>query len=40
MIYIMVTNWEDHWDNLRDNSTYFTVGMLRGNMNESNHKKK
>ena len=35
MIYIMVTNWENHWGNLRDNSTYFTVGMLRGNMNES-----
>jgi len=38
MIYIMVTNWENHWDNLRDNSTYFTVGMLKGNMNESKFK--
>ena len=35
MIYIMVTNWENHRGNLRDNSTYFTVGMLRGNMNEN-----
>lgn len=35
MIYIMVTNWENHWNNLRDSSTYFTVGMLRENMNES-----
>jgi len=38
MIYIMVTNWENHWNNLGDNSTYFTVGMLRGNMNESKFK--
>ena len=35
MIYIMVTNWENHWDKLKDNSTYFTVRMLRGNMNEN-----
>lgn len=35
MIYIMVTNWENHWDNLRDNSTYFTTRMLKRNMNES-----
>jgi len=35
MIYIMATSWVNHWDKLRDNSTYFTVGMLRGNMNES-----
>lgn len=34
----MVTNWENHWGNLRDNSTYFTVGMLRENMNESKFK--
>jgi hypothetical protein len=34
----MVTNWENHWDNLGDNSTHFTVGMLRGNMNESKFK--
>lgn len=35
MVYIMVTKWDGHWDNLRDNSTYFTPGMLKGNMNES-----
>lgn len=34
MIYIMVTNWEDHWNNLRDSSTHFTTRMLKGNMNE------
>lgn len=31
--YIMVTHWDDHWDNLPNNETYFTKGMLRGNMN-------
>lgn len=35
MIYIMVTNWENHWDKLKNNSTYFTVSMLKGNMSEN-----
>jgi len=35
MIYIMVTNWENHWNNLGDSPTYFTTRMLKGNMNES-----
>jgi hypothetical protein len=34
----MVTNWNNHWDNLKDNSTYFTNGMLKGNMKKSNLK--
>lgn len=32
MIYIMVTNWDGHWDRLRDNSTYYTSRMLKGNL--------
>lgn len=35
MIYVMVTNWENHWDNLYQNSTYYTTRMLKGEMNES-----
>lgn len=31
----MVTHWHNHWDNLRDNSTYFTSGMLKGDMKNS-----
>ncbi|MFC1866545.1 hypothetical protein ACFL0H_00165 [Thermodesulfobacteriota bacterium] len=34
MIYIMVTNWESHWDKLKGNSTYYTTRMLQGAMNE------
>ena len=26
----MVTSWRDHWDNIKDNTTYYTFGMLRG----------
>jgi len=28
-LFIMVTNWENHWDNLPDNRASFAYGMLR-----------
>lgn len=28
----MVTHWANHWDNLPDNETYFTKGMLKRGM--------
>lgn len=31
----MITNWENHWDNLRDDSTYYTTRMFKRGMNES-----
>jgi len=28
--YIMVTHWDNHWDKLPNNETYYTLGMLKG----------
>lgn len=28
----MVTNWDNHWDNLPNNTTYYTFGMLKEGM--------
>ena len=30
--YIMATHWQNHWDNLSNNETYFTKNMLRQGM--------
>ncbi len=30
----MVTHWANHWDNLPNNETYFTKGMLRRGMTQ------
>jgi hypothetical protein len=30
--YLMVTNWSNHWDNLPNNRTYYTIGMLKGEL--------
>lgn len=35
MKYVMVTNWEGHWDNLPGEKTYYTLGMLKGKMGEN-----
>ena len=35
MIYVMVTNWEYHWDHLKNDTTYFTTRMLKGKMNQT-----
>ena len=32
MRYIMVTNWDDHWDNLPNNRTSYSDFMLRDGM--------
>lgn len=32
--YIMVTHWANHWDDLPNNETYFTKGMLRRGMTQ------
>ncbi len=29
MKYVMVTNWENHWDKLRNNKTQYSLGMLK-----------
>ena len=31
----MVTTWDNHWDKLGDNYTYYPTTMFRGKMNES-----
>jgi len=33
--YIMVTHWENHWDKLPNDETYYTKRMFRGGMNSS-----
>jgi hypothetical protein len=40
MIYIMVTNWTNHWDRLNDNSTHYRVGMMRDGMDRSKIKER
>jgi hypothetical protein len=35
MIYIMVTNWRGHWDNLKNNTTLYTFPMMRDGMDRS-----
>ena len=32
MKYIMITHWDNHWDKLQGNRTYFTIGMLKPGM--------
>jgi len=32
MQYIMVTNFERHWDNIPENRTFYTIGMFKGLM--------
>lgn len=32
MKYIMVTNWENHWDNLKNNKTQYRLGMLKSGL--------
>ncbi|TGU71525.1 hypothetical protein E4633_14525 [Geomonas terrae] len=31
----MVTNWENHWDNLRNNRTQYSLGMLKSGVDPS-----
>ncbi len=35
MIYIMVTNWDNHWDQLSDGQTYYTKKIMYGRITES-----
>jgi len=32
--YVMVTHWQNHWDNLSNGETHFTKNMLRGRMTQ------
>ena len=31
--YIMVTHFDNHWDNLPNNETSYSIGMLRKGLN-------
>lgn len=35
MNYVMITHWDRHWDNLRNNETYFHDTMFRSGMSRS-----
>lgn len=37
MIYIMVTSWANHWDNLSNSSTHYTAGMLKNEELKKEH---
>lgn len=34
MKYVMVTNWDNHWNKLHNNRTLFTLGMVRWDINK------
>lgn len=34
MYYVMVTNWDRHWDGLGQQETYYTTGMFRQGMDQ------
>jgi len=36
MKYIMVTNFENHWDKIPNNRTSYTLSMLKGKMSKDN----
>ncbi|BEH09845.1 hypothetical protein GSUET_14570 [Geobacter sulfurreducens subsp. ethanolicus] len=35
MKYVMVTNWENHWNDLRNNKTQYSLGMLKSGVDPS-----